>query len=54
MDTCPQIAWAEYHAMVAEVIQPPGNLVLACGLSIGYADPGMPGRGCRAPRCPTR
>jgi hypothetical protein len=52
--TCPQIAWAEYHATVAEVIQPPGNPVPACGLPNGYADPGTPGRGCRAPRCPTR
>ena len=42
VDTCPQIAWAEYHTTVAEVVQPPGNLVLACGLSIGYADPGVP------------
>jgi nitroreductase len=39
MDTCPQIAWAEYHATVAEVVQPPDSLVLACGMSIGYADP---------------
>jgi nitroreductase len=39
MDTCPQIAWAEYHETVAEVIEPPSNLVLACGMSIGYADP---------------
>jgi nitroreductase len=50
VDTCPQIAWAEYHATVAEVIQPPGNLVLACGLSIGYADPGMSRP--RMPRAP--
>jgi nitroreductase len=42
IDTCSQIAWAEYHRTVAEVIQPPGNLVLACGLSIGYADPAVP------------
>jgi nitroreductase len=42
LDTCPQIAWAEYHATVAEVIQPPSNLILACGMSIGYADPQVP------------
>jgi hypothetical protein len=36
------IAWAEYHETVAEVIEPPSNLVLACGLSIGYADPDVP------------
>lgn len=42
IDTCPQIAWAEYHGTVAEVIRPPSNLLLACGMSIGYADPQTP------------
>lgn len=42
IDTCPQIAWAEYHRTVAEVIRPPSNLLLACGMSIGYADPQTP------------
>ena len=42
MDTCPQIAWAEYHETVAEVIEPSNNLVLACGMSIGFADPDVP------------
>jgi nitroreductase len=42
VDSCPQIAWAEYHRTVAEVIKPPANLVLACGMSIGYADPSLP------------
>ena len=41
MDSCPQIAWAEYHQTVAEVIEPPGDLALACGMSIGYADPAV-------------
>jgi len=42
MDTCPQIAWAEYHETVAEVIEPSDNLVLACGMTIGFADPDVP------------
>ena len=42
MDTCPQIAWAEYHETVAEVVEPPGDLALACGMSVGYADPAVP------------
>jgi nitroreductase len=42
IDTCPQIARAEYHKTVAEVVEPPSNLVLACGMSIGYADPLTP------------
>lgn len=39
LDSCPQIAWAEYHRTVAQVIKPPHGRVLACGMSIGYADP---------------
>lgn len=39
LDSCAQIAWAEYHHTVAEVVQPPDGHVLACGMSIGYADP---------------
>jgi len=42
LDSCPQIAWAEYHRTVAEVTEPPDRHVLACGLSIGYADPQEP------------
>jgi nitroreductase len=47
---CPQIAWAEYHRTVAEVIKPPDGHVLACGMSIGYADPEEPQR--PMPRAP--
>lgn len=39
--SCPQIAWAEYHRTVAEVIDPPAQRVLYCGMSIGYPDPGV-------------
>jgi nitroreductase len=42
IDTCPQIAWAEYHRTVAETVEPAGDLVLACGMSIGYRDPDVP------------
>jgi nitroreductase len=42
LDSCSQIAWAEYHRTVAEVIKPPDDHVLACGMSIGYADPQEP------------
>jgi nitroreductase len=42
IDSCPQIAWAEYHKTVAGVIGPSSNLVLACGMSIGFADSDVP------------
>jgi hypothetical protein len=42
LDTCPQIARAEYHETVAEVVEPPSNLILSCGMSIGFADRDVP------------
>jgi nitroreductase len=52
MDTCPQIAWAEYHETVAEIIGPPSDLALACGMSVGYVDPTVPRLGMpRAQLC---
>jgi nitroreductase len=42
LHSCPQIAWAEYHRTVAEVITPPPDRILFCGLSIGFIDPSVP------------
>ncbi|GGM76932.1 hypothetical protein GCM10011609_11130 [Lentzea pudingi] len=36
LHSCPQMAWAKFHRSVAEVVAPPDDLVLFCGLSIGY------------------
>jgi nitroreductase len=42
LDSCAQIAWAEYHNTVREIVGPPAGELLACGLSIGYSDPDEP------------
>lgn len=42
IDTCPQIAWVEYRETVAEILDPPSGLVLACGMSIGYPNMNVP------------
>jgi hypothetical protein len=39
---------SEYYKTVAEVVAPAGDLVLACGVSVGYANPSYRGRACRA------
>jgi nitroreductase len=39
LDSCPQLAWSVYRTSVAEVVHPPGELMLFCGMSIGHADP---------------
>ncbi|MPY51001.1 nitroreductase [Streptomyces acidicola] len=38
MHSCAQMAWAKYHKTVAEVLSPPDELILFCGMSIGFED----------------
>ncbi|KRE52438.1 NADH dehydrogenase [Arthrobacter sp. Soil736] len=38
LHSCPQMAWAKYHKTVAEVLSPPDDLILFCGMSIGFED----------------
>jgi nitroreductase len=38
LHSCTQEAWAEYHRSVAEVICPPSERMLFCGMSIGFAE----------------
>ena len=38
LHSCPQMAWSQYRRSVAEVLSPPDNLILFCGMSIGYED----------------
>lgn len=38
LHSCPQMAWAKFHKTVAEVLSPPDELVLFCGMSIGFED----------------
>ena len=38
LHSCTQMAWAKYHRSVAEVLVPPDDLVLFCGMSIGFED----------------
>jgi nitroreductase len=50
LHSCPQMAWSVYRRSVAEVVQPPDDLILFCGLSIGFEDPAAhPARTDRAP-----
>ncbi|OBB70597.1 nitroreductase [Mycobacterium sp. 852014-52144_SCH5372336] len=40
LHSCPQMAWSQVRETVADVVQPPDELMLFCGMSIGYQDPG--------------
>ena len=39
LDTCPQVAWLDYHRIIAEVLGFGAQEQLVCGMSLGYADP---------------
>ncbi|MEU6818634.1 nitroreductase [Streptomyces sp. NPDC046860] len=38
LHSCTQMAWAKFHRTVAEVLSPPDELMLFCGMSIGFED----------------
>ena len=39
LDSCPQMAWSQVRKTVADIVGPPDELMLFCGMSIGHADP---------------
>lgn len=42
LDTCAQEAWANRANSVAEFVKAPAELMLFCGMAIGYKDPDAP------------
>ncbi|WP_405827921.1 nitroreductase [Streptomyces sp. NBC_01176] len=38
LHSCAQMAWAKYRKTVAEVLSPPDELILFCGMSVGFED----------------
>ena len=38
LDTCPQAAFTQFHALITEHLGAPANEQLVCGMSLGYAD----------------
>jgi nitroreductase len=41
LHSCPQMSWAKVRKTVADVVSPPDDLILFCGMSIGYEDPAV-------------
>jgi nitroreductase len=39
LHSCPQMAWSQVRETVADTVSPPEELMLFCGMSIGYEDP---------------
>ncbi|MGV0794891.1 nitroreductase [Mycolicibacterium sp. XJ1819] len=42
LHSCPQMAWSQVRKSVADAVAPPEDLVLFCGMSIGYEDVTVP------------
>jgi nitroreductase len=38
LHSCPQMAWSQVRETVADIVSPPDELILFCGMSIGYED----------------
>jgi nitroreductase len=38
LHSCPQMAWSQVRKTVARIVSPPAELILYCGMSIGYED----------------
>lgn len=48
--TCPQAALAEHPDIVRESLDYPDNMLLLCGMALGYEDPAAPVNNYRTPR----
>jgi len=42
LDSCAQECWSRYSATVRAFLNPPSDLMLFCGMAIGYRDPEAP------------
>jgi nitroreductase len=39
LDTCPQAAFADFHAVIRRELDIPEKEIIICGMALGYADP---------------
>jgi len=42
LDTCPQAAFADFHAVLRRELGIPQNEIVICGMALGHADPDAP------------
>ena len=52
LHTCPQEAWSVWHKTIAEFFSTPEELMLFCGMGIGYMDESHPINTLRTERAP--
>ena len=42
LDTCPQAAFADFHAVIRRELRIPESEIIICGMGLGHADPAAP------------
>jgi len=52
LHTCPQAAFTQFHALIAEELALAPEQMLVCGMSLGYADPSAIENGLVTQRAP--
>ena len=52
LDTCTQLAFAEFQEVIHKTLDLPENEMIICGMSLGYADPDAPENKLRTEREP--
>ena len=52
LDTCPQAAFASYHAVIRRELALPAEAMVVCGMALGHADPAATANQVRADRAP--
>jgi nitroreductase len=54
LDTCPQAAFADMHAVIRQELGIPQNEIIICGMALGYPDPAAPENRLVTERAPVR
>jgi nitroreductase len=52
LHTCPQAAFAPYHAEIRPILGIPEEEIVVCGMAVGYEDESKPENGFRTERAP--
>lgn len=52
LHTCPQEAWAMFHATIRDYLQVPDNELIFCGMALGVADETAPVNALQSVRAP--
>ena len=42
LHTCPQVAFANYHRIIRRHVPIPEEVIVVCGMAVGYRDPDAP------------